>query len=98
MGTAEERPGPERGEARPVGGDFEIRIKGRVSQAFRSAFAELTVTVSPPETVLHGARLDQAALYGILDRIQALGLELVEVRRLPEGRGPDTDPAYPNSP
>jgi len=87
MGTAEERPGPERGQARALGGDFEIRIKGRVGEAFRTAFGELTVTVSPPETVLHGAGLDQAALYGILDRIQALGLELVEVRRLPGGRG-----------
>ncbi|MER5450637.1 hypothetical protein ABT052_10255 [Streptomyces sp. NPDC002766] len=87
MGTAEERPGPRRAEARAVGGEFEIRIKGRVGQAFRSAFAELTVTVNPPETVLYGAGLDQAALYGILDRIQALGLELVEVRRLPGGTG-----------
>ncbi|MCI3278806.1 hypothetical protein [Streptomyces cylindrosporus] len=87
MGTAEERPGPERGEARTAGEEFEIRIKGRVGEAFRTAFAELAVTVNPPETILHGAGLDQAALYGILDRIQALGLELVEVRRLPGGRG-----------
>ncbi|MFE0256692.1 hypothetical protein [Streptomyces sp. NPDC059010] len=85
MGMEEER-GPERGGAR-TDGDFEIRIKGRVGQAFRTAFAELTVTVNPPETVLRGAGLDQAALYGILDRIQALGLELVEVRRLPGGAG-----------
>jgi hypothetical protein len=85
MGTADER-GSARDETR-AGGDFEIRIKGRVSEAFRSAFEELTVTINPPETVLHGAGLDQAALYGILDRIQALGLELVEVRRLPPGDG-----------
>jgi hypothetical protein len=90
MGTADDR-GPERGGAR-AGGDFEIRIKGRVGGAFRSAFAELTVTVNPPETVLRGAGLDQAALYGILDRIQALGLELVEVRRLPAGGGDDAAP------
>ncbi|MEU6251943.1 hypothetical protein [Streptomyces sp. NPDC047043] len=87
MGTAQERPGPERDEPGTVGGDFEIRIKGRIGQPFLTAFAELTVTVNPPETILHGAGLDQAALYGILDRIQALGLELVEVRRLPGGQG-----------
>jgi hypothetical protein len=36
------------------------------------------------EPVLHGPVQDQAALYGLLDRIQVLGLELVEVRRLPD--------------
>jgi hypothetical protein len=91
MGTADDRGSGPGGV--PAGGDFEIRIKGRVGQTFRSAFEELTVTVNPPETVLHGAGLDQAALYGILDRIQALGLELVEVRRLPPGDGGDTAPA-----
>jgi hypothetical protein len=35
------------------------------------------------ETVLHGPVRDQAELHGLIDRIQALGLELVEVRRLP---------------
>ncbi|HEY2765765.1 MAG TPA: hypothetical protein VGJ13_17420 [Pseudonocardiaceae bacterium] len=42
------------------------------------------MTVKPIETVLRGTDLDQAALYGILDRIQALGLELIEIRRLPD--------------
>ncbi|MFF3491760.1 hypothetical protein ACFYWS_10465 [Streptomyces sp. NPDC002795] len=70
--------------------DFEIRIRGRLGDAFRSAFGELTIVLRPAETVLVGAGLDQAALYGILDRIQGLGLELLEVRRLPgphEARG-----------
>ena len=51
------------------------------------AFSELTISVHPEETVLRGSPLDQAALYGILDRIQSLGLELVEVRRFPGGGG-----------
>jgi hypothetical protein len=33
--------------------------------------------------VLHGPVRDQAELYGLLDRVQSLGLELIEVRRLP---------------
>lgn len=66
-------------------GDYEIHIKGRVNESFHCAFEDLTLTVRPAETVLRGANLDQAALYGILDRIQALGLELIEIRRLSGG-------------
>jgi hypothetical protein len=36
------------------------------------------------ETVLHGPVRDQAELHGIIERVQALGLELVEVRKLPD--------------
>lgn len=70
---------------------YEIHIKGRVSEQLLSAFEGMDATVGsvqPVETVLRGPVLDQAALHGLLDRIQALGLELVEVRRLrepPEG-------------
>jgi hypothetical protein len=62
---------------------YEIRIKGRITKSSESAFDGLTVTVNPVETVVRGTVIDQAALYGILERIQALGLELVEVRRIP---------------
>ena len=65
------------------GGDYEIRIKGRLSDSLLAAFEGLTATVEPVETVLHGPVQDQAALYGLLDRIQSLGLELVEIRQLP---------------
>ncbi|WP_050502160.1 hypothetical protein [Streptomyces monomycini] len=81
--------GPGRPGTPSGGGAFEIRVRGRVGAALTSAFGELTVRLRPAETVLYGAELDQAALYGILDRIQALGLELLEVRRLPGTGGPD---------
>ncbi|WP_131740814.1 hypothetical protein [Actinomadura roseirufa] len=63
--------------------DYEIRIRGRVDAPFRLAFEDLSITLNPVETVMRGADLDQAALYGILERIQDLGFELIEVRRLP---------------
>ena len=67
------------------GGRYEIRIKGRLTDSMLAVFEGLTASVEPGETVLRGPVRDQAALYGLLDRIQSLGLELVEVRRLPEG-------------
>ena len=72
-----------------MAGSYEIRIKGRLNDSLLSAFEGLEATVEPVETVLHGPVADQAALYGLLDRIQALGLELIEVRRLPDAPIPD---------
>ena len=63
----------------------EIRIRGRLSRALASEFEELDLTAStePVETVIRGPVQDQAALHGLLRRIEAFGLELVEVRRAP---------------
>ena len=66
------------------GGSYEIRIKGRLSDSLVAAFEGLTATVEPVETVLHGPVQDQSSLHRLLDRIQSLGLELVEIRRLPD--------------
>jgi hypothetical protein len=66
------------------GGSYEIRIKGRLSDSLLAVFGGLTATVETGETVLRGQVRDQAALYGLLDRVQSLGLELVEVRCLRE--------------
>ena len=65
------------------GGSYEIRIKGRLSDSLLASFEGLSATVEPVETVLHGPVEDQSSLHGLLDRIQSLGLELVEIRRLP---------------
>jgi hypothetical protein len=67
---------------------YEIRIRGRVSQTVLATFDHMESTVERVETILHGPVRDQAELHGLLHRVEALGLELVEVRRLPEGREP----------
>jgi hypothetical protein len=63
---------------------YEIHIRGRVGPELAEVFEGLSAEVQPVETVLHGELVDQAALHGVLDRVRALGLELMEVRRLPE--------------
>ena len=62
---------------------YEIRIRGRVTEPLLSSFEGMTSTFARVETVLHGPVRDQAELHGLIDRIQALGLELIEVRKLP---------------
>jgi hypothetical protein len=48
---------------------------------------QLEAAIEPIETILHGPVQDQAALHGLLRRVEALGLELVEVRRFPPQGG-----------
>jgi hypothetical protein len=76
------------------GGSYEIRIKGRLTDSLLAAFEGLTATVEPVETVLHGPLEDQSSLHRLLDRVHSLGLELVEIRRLPES-GSDEEPPPP---
>jgi hypothetical protein len=64
---------------------YEIRIRGRVSAAVLETFDAMESDVEPVETILHGPVRDQAELHGLLRRLESLGLELIEVRRLPEG-------------
>jgi len=67
-----------------------------VSEEIAFAFDGLSVDVRPVETVLHGDITDQAALHGLLDRVADLGLELIEVRRLPDA--PADSPAASAAP
>jgi hypothetical protein len=58
----------------------------------RSAFPALRAQADGADTVLTGVLADQAAVYGVLAEAEALGLELIEVRRLPSG-----EPREPSS-
>ena len=62
---------------------YRIRVRGHLGQTIRSAFPALQARASGGDTVLTGPLPDRAALHGVLAEIEALGLELLEVRRLP---------------
>jgi hypothetical protein len=62
----------------------QIRVRGRLGRTMRAAFPALHAQAHGEDTVLAGPLADQAALYGVLAQIEALGLELLEVRRLPD--------------
>ena len=60
---------------------FEIRIRGLLGDRLLTAFPDLAAVADDGDTVLTGRLPDQSALHGVLAQIEALGLELVEVRR-----------------
>jgi hypothetical protein len=61
---------------------YEIRVRGVLSETLLEAFPGLHAEAHSGETVLAGAVADQAALHGLIAQVEALGLELLEVRRL----------------
>ena len=60
---------------------YEIVVRGLLSETLLAAFPTLHAEAQEAETVLAGTLADQAALYGVIAQIEALGLELIEVRR-----------------
>jgi hypothetical protein len=69
----------------PVSARYTIRINGHLGATLLSAFPAMAWERQGPETVLTGV-LDQPELYGVLAEIEALGLDLLEVRRLEPAR------------
>jgi hypothetical protein len=67
-----------------VSGRFEIRVSGRLSERVRAAFPEMDVVEVPVETVLSGRSWHEDEVHGVLGRIQALGLQVVSLRQLPD--------------
>lgn len=71
--------------------NYEIRVIGVLPPEALIDFERLTASVEPVETVLHGPLRDQAALHGLLARLQTFGVQVLEVRRLHD-HDPDPDP------
>jgi hypothetical protein len=60
---------------------YRITVRGGLGDASRAAFEGFAIVSDGTETILI-QDLDQAALYGTLNRIQSLGLELIALTRL----------------
>lgn len=60
---------------------YQIRVNGILDQSWSDWFGSLTVTEQNGETLLEGQVIDQAALHGILAKINDLGLTIISVER-----------------
>jgi hypothetical protein len=68
---------------RQEAGQYEIRLKGHLDSRWATWFDGLSLTKeSDGTTTIHGLVADQAALYGVLQKIRDLALPLVSVIRL----------------
>jgi hypothetical protein len=71
---------------------YTIRISGRLGPTALSAFPSMASEVKDGETVLTGWLADRSAVFGVLAQIEALGLELLELRHIPSRRqSPESD-------
>jgi hypothetical protein len=62
--------------------NYEICVRGHLGDMIRSAFPDLRAETRGRDTVLTGGFADPAALYGMLAQLEALGLELLQLRRV----------------
>ena len=73
-------PGLDHGRMDPAPAHYTIRINGHLGATVLSAFPALAPHHHGAHTVLTGL-LDRSALYGVLAEIEALGLDLLEIRK-----------------
>jgi hypothetical protein len=59
---------------------YEIRVRGPIGPTTMQAFSTFTATRSGHDTLLTGSLPDQSALYGVINQLEALGLQLLEIR------------------
>jgi hypothetical protein len=71
--------------------EYEVQVASTVGDEDLADIGAVTLSTTQVDTVLYGVP-DQSALYGLLARLRALGLEVVEVRRVsPEQRTSSTE-------
>ena len=58
---------------------YEIVVRGRLSSRYECAFDGVTLLTRHGQTTLCADLVDQSQLYGLLNRLRDLGIELVSV-------------------
>lgn len=61
---------------------YRIVVNGRLSDRFATAFTGMAIEAAEGQTAIVGLVSDQSHLFGILERVRSLGLELVRVETL----------------
>jgi hypothetical protein len=69
---------------RGIGMIYRIVVRSELCERYASAFKGMKMETKDRETILIGEIIDQPHLFGILDRINGLGLELLSVQALPD--------------
>jgi hypothetical protein len=70
---------------------YRIVVRSELSDRYAVAFEGMEMETKSGETILTGEVIDQPHLYGILDRINGLGLKLLSVQALPEDVHPSAE-------
>ena len=80
-----------------AGKTYRIVVRSELSERYAAAFEEMEMETNSGLTVLTGKIIDQPQLYGILDRLSGMGLELLSVQCLPEGTHEDAGSSPPTT-
>jgi tetrahydromethanopterin S-methyltransferase subunit H len=67
---------------------YTIRLEGHLGATALSAFPTMAAKEDGSDTVLTGPLEDRAAVFAAIAQIEALGLELEELRRIRGNPGP----------
>ena len=78
---------------------YRIVVRSELSERYAAAFEGMKMETKDGQTILIGEIIDQPHLFGILDRINGLGLQLLSVEALPEDAhpGPERKPEQEES-
>ena len=74
-----------------TGTEYQIVVRSELSERYAVAFEGMEMETKDGDTILTGEIIDQPHLYGILDRINGLGLKLLSVQALPEDTHPSAE-------
>jgi hypothetical protein len=74
---------------------YRVVVRSELGERYAAAFEGMEMETKDGVTVLTGRIIDQPQLYGILDRLGGLGLELLSVECLPEGTRDDARSSPP---
>ena len=68
---------------------YRIVVQSELSEKYEAAFDGMRMETKDGETVLTGEIVDQPHLFGVLERINGLGLRLMGVQALQDDAHPD---------